>query len=89
MISTIEKKNLSICIEQLHSEIYMPSKFRAAGVKTSQCLAITVSFVKNSRAGDSTWPGTITLTFKKEKVDHNGGVRALASPQESIVYVES
>lgn len=78
-----------ICIEQFHSEIYILSHLGGAGVKTSQCLAVILSFVKNSRAGDSTWLAKVILTFKEERVDHNGGVRALAPPQESIIYVES
>lgn len=82
-------KKKSICIEQLRPEIYMSSHSGGAGVKTSQCLAVTVSFVKNSRAGDSTWSGKVILTYKEENMGHNGGVRALVAPQESIIYVES
>lgn len=67
----------------------MSSHLGGAGVKTSQCLTVTVSFVKTSRSGDSTWPGKVILTYKEEKVGHNGGVRALVAPQESIIYVES
>jgi len=67
----------------------MPPHSGEAGVKTSQCSAVTVSFVNSSRAGGSTWPAIVTLTFKKERLDHNGGVRASPPPQESIIYVES
>lgn len=44
------RKHRKFCIEELHSDIYMPSHLEGAGTKSSQFSAVTDRFVKNNQA---------------------------------------
>lgn len=67
----------------------MLSHLGGEGVKSSQCLAVAASFVRNTRAAGSTWPSEVILILKEEMVGDNGGVIVSAPPQESIIFEES